>query len=399
MRPVVCIGFAEALSAPEAAWSLADSGCLVVAFARRGRSSALRRSRHVRLADVTAPESDFSATLRELEELLNSWQSAGSKRVVLPLDDAAVWLFNQLKHDSGWSLAGPQGKNADLALDKWMQVQNAARAGFKVPETILALSVGDVISRVDLLPVILKPANAVLPRGGLLQKGRYWICGNRQELERAVNEWEAAFPLLVQSFIRGTGEGVFGLASDAGIQAWSAHRRLRMMNPHGSGSSACTSQPVPESLKRPAAEFIQGAGWRGLFMLEFLRGQDGTPWFVEFNGRTWGSTALSRRQGLEYPAWAVHLALHPHASVVPPEDIARSVICRHAGREFMHLLFVLRGPRSEAVKDWPGFWRTLMEVLRVGRGRCLYNWRMDDKRVFLSDVWCTIRASLFKSRN
>ena len=45
--------------------------------------------------------------------------------------------------------------------------------------------------------------------------------------------------------------------------------------------------------------------WRGMFMLEFLRAKDGTAWFMELNGRPWGSMALARRSGLEYPAWAL----------------------------------------------------------------------------------------------
>lgn len=53
-RPMsnVLMGFAEALSAPEAVWSLVDAGFQVRAFARRGSRSALRHSRHVQVFDV-----------------------------------------------------------------------------------------------------------------------------------------------------------------------------------------------------------------------------------------------------------------------------------------------------------------------------------------------------------
>ena len=81
------------------------------------------------------------------------------------------------------------------------------------------------------------------------------------------------------------------------------------MNPQGSGSSACVSQPVPEDLKAKVKALIATADWRGLFMIELLRDRSGTCWFVELNGSSWGSMALSRRQGLEYPAWHVRLAM------------------------------------------------------------------------------------------
>ncbi len=44
---LVVIGFAEALSGPEVAWSLIDAGYRVVAFARKGGGNALQCSRHV----------------------------------------------------------------------------------------------------------------------------------------------------------------------------------------------------------------------------------------------------------------------------------------------------------------------------------------------------------------
>ena len=171
------------------------------------------------------------------------------------------------------------------------------------------------------------------------------------------------------------------------------------MNPHGSGSSACISQPVSSDLKLGVAEFIRQSEWRGLFMVELLRDQEGFAWFMEFNGRPWGSMALSRRQGLEYPAWTVKLALHPESRAAFPQAAKKPVVCRNIGRECMHVLFVLRGPKSTAIKNWPPFLPTLIDMVRVGEGHSLYNWRPDDRRVFFSDWWCTIRDQVFKSRN
>ena len=42
-----------------------------------------------------------------------------------------------------------------------------------------------------------------------------------------------------------------------------------------------------------------------MFMLELLRDAAGTPWFMEVNGRPWGSMALAVRRGFDYPVWAV----------------------------------------------------------------------------------------------
>ena len=203
---------------------------------------------------------------------------------------------------------------------------------------------------------------------------------------------------LMQPFLCGTGEGIFGFATAHGIEAWSAHRRLRMMNPHGSGSSACASQPVPENLKGPVERMVKNSGWRGLFMIELLRDDSEQHWFVEFNGRPWGSMALSRRQGLEYPAWNVNLALDSNWSLPSSCRAGSTMVCRNLGREIMHLLFVLRGRNSPAIKNWPSFWRSAVGVLSIRMRDSFYNFRRDDLKVFVSDSYYTVRDQVIKPK-
>jgi len=402
-RPIILIGFAEALSAPETAWSLVDAGFQVVAFARRGRSSALRYSRHVTCHEICSPEADLQTSLAELQALVASLPSDDSEapRMLFPLDDKAVWLASRVQLKQPWLLAGPAGAAAELALNKCLQVKAARDAGFHVPPASLARTANDVFAFASehSYPVILKPSECVPVRQGKLYECKKWTCANRSELEAAVTKWGENVPLLIQSFITGTGEGIFGLAAPDGVRAWSAHRRVRMMNPQGSGSSACISQLVPEDLGATVERFIQQTGWKGLFMIELLRDNTGKVWFVELNGRPWGSMALCRRQGLEYPAWHVDLALDP-ASRAGDTALARArILCRNAGREFMHLLFVLRGPRSKALSEWPSLWKTLVDLGTVHRSDTIYNWRRDDLKVFAGDFWYTIKSNLFKSKN
>jgi len=54
----VLLGFADAFAAIESAWSLADAGHEVFAFARRGTSPPIAASRRVRVVPVTAPEDE-----------------------------------------------------------------------------------------------------------------------------------------------------------------------------------------------------------------------------------------------------------------------------------------------------------------------------------------------------
>jgi hypothetical protein len=138
---------------------------------------------------------------------------------------------------------------------------------------------------------------------------------------------------------------------------------------------------------------LADVGWQGLFMLEFLREPGGAAWVIELNGRTWGSLALARRLGLEYPAWA---ALDALGLGEPPDAVAAvdAVVCRHLGREIVHLLSVMRGPRNGSSEGWPSRWQTLRDVARVRRGERWYNWSSQHPRVFIDDTVQTVRRAV-----
>lgn len=167
------------------------------------------------------------------------------------------------------------------------------------------------------------------------------------------------------------------------------------MNPHGSGSSACVAHPPDAQTREAVARFVTGLGWRGPFMVEFLRDADGTLWFIELNGRMWGSLALARRQGLEYPAWAVALQQDPNFEPNTPPLLSTPLVLRNLGRELLHLLFVLRGPKSAFHRqDWPRFAKSLSQVLRPAPAQMFYNYDPAHPRFFLREAAWTVTQAL-----
>lgn len=381
-KPVVLVGFAQAFAAIEAAWSLQQAGMQVVAFTRRGTRSALRRLRDVVVHEVTAPEDSIDRCLSEIAALVDLVRPDG----ILPLDDASLWLTSCLAYEHA-ELIGPSPDAVAIALDKHAQVTAAQAVGMPVPATRLVRS-ADELTDPD-RPVVVKPAEAVRVDNDRLTRPRGSIVADRRELD-AARTGLGAGPVLVQPYLSGVGEGVFGYVDEHGVAALSAHRRVRMVNPHGSASSACTSIEVDPMLELWVRELIADLHWQGLFMVELLRDDEGVPWFMELNGRAWGSLALARRRGFEYPAWAAQHALGlPQSPAAPtaPADIT----ARHLGREIAHLLFVLRGPQSHAVTRWPGRWSTVRQLARVGRGDRLYNWNPHRPSVLVGDTFDTLR--------
>ena len=382
MKPAVLIGFADALAAIESAWCLADCGFEVHAFARAGARPALNRVKQVRVFPVTAPEDDAFACVADLGRLIAELGPAA----VLPLDDHAVWLADHwAQQDPGSStvLAGPTGKLAQMALDKRQQLASAATAGFAVPA-----SVGAAQAPPGPGPWIVKPGLAVQLADGRLRQPVGRIADTAAEVRRIAERIGPS--AIVQPLIEGTGQGVFGIVTSGGIAAVSAHRRMRMMNPRGSGSSACRSIPLASDLVGPVAAFLAGCDWRGLFMVELLRDRAGRPWFMELNGRSWGSMALARHRGLAYPGWAVQAALDPEFAPPYPGTAgvtAPDVTARHLGREIVHLGMVLaRGGAPRA--------RTAREILTPHRGDRWYNWRPGGTAVFVADTWSTLCSQL-----
>lgn len=380
----VLIGFADALAAIESAWCLDDEGFEVIAFAREGTRPALTRSRAVRVVTVTPPEQDAFACTEDLTALILELGPVA----VLPLDDHAVWLCDRAAEQFSASdrpvIAGPIGRLAAIALDKRQQLREAEAAGLAVPPTVDA---GEARLPSD-GPWMVKPAMAVELAEGRLRRPT----GRPVDTVGQVRKVAAAIggPALAQPLIGGTGEGIFGLAASEGIVAWSAHRRIRMMNPRGSGSSACRSIPVDPELEAPVSNFIKGVGWHGLFMIEFLRDVTGRPWFMELNGRAWGSMALACRRGYTYPSWAVHQAMRPDFVPVEPEA-APHLTARHLGREVVHLGAVLTRGGAPRLK-------TLRDVVTLRRSDRWYNWRRGEAGVFTADSVATIRGQLVGRR-
>lgn len=390
----VLIGFANALAAPEAVFSLLAAGHRVRAFARKGERPPILRHLPLGAAiEITPPEEDADAAAADLAAALDN----PAIDVVLGLDDVALWLVEHAAAGKAVKLANAVGAPLEVALDKALQVAAAESAGIATPLTAFVRRAADVPAAMT-YPAIVKPSRAIERAGPGLAKGATYFLENPADAATVPDLPESAAPYMVQPLVRGVGEGAFGYATANGVVAWFGHRRLRMMNPHGSGASACEPAPPEPALREAVERFLEAINWRGPFMVELLRDADGKPWFVELNGRLWGSTALARRMGFEFPAWAVQQALDPaFQPKQPPELPARTI--RHLGRDLLHVLFVARGPKSSFHKvGWPKLLPTICAVLKPHRRNRFYNYDAAHRWFFLKEAISTVIATLRRSR-
>lgn len=390
---LILIGFAEALSAPEVVWCLLGAGFRVAAFTGNKHHIPLHKLKSVDIVHVTPLKEDAGKTLFDLRNIYKELKASA----ILPLNDSALWLCNKLADDPEINVAGPTGIRAQFSLDKRLQIKASQDAGFNVPKTFILENIEDS-KKIENFPVIVKPAMAVAElEGRLIEKDSMHFCKNKEEFEKAIKTWSKKQPLLVQSIHKGTGEGLFGFATDKDVILWTAHQRIRMMNPKGSGSSACRSIPIKDHPINCAREMLLKLQWRGMFMIEMLRDETGVLWFVELNGRSWGSMALALRMGFDYPAWTVMQKLHP--TFVPIQPAMREhVVCRHLGRELVHVLQVLRGPNATAIPNWPPFWQTFFNILRISKNDQWYNWRNGYINFYIADTYNSFMNETIRKR-
>jgi hypothetical protein len=388
--PVYLIGFAESWATPEVCFSLHASGARIVCFCRRNARAKFARLKFVEYYPVTAPESDLSHAVDDVEALIARFQP----EAIIPCEDAALLVLAKLNCSDKRCLV-PPAEACQFAMDKWAQIDAARASGFAVIPTELVESEADV-ARFPIRPAMLKPRNALDVCGAAVGKGRSFVVEG-DDLSGEAREALSQRAYLIQEYKVGVGEGVFGIAHGGKVCAGFGHRRLRMVNPAGSGSSACVSR-LPDAGELQAAEtLVRRVAWQGPFMVELLRDFSGRTWFMEFNGRFWGSLALARRCGLDMPRLACELARGQDPEM--PSQIEPG-FARHLGRDLIHLLFVLRGPRGDArAHRWPGRISTLKAIFSLHPLSSFYNYDRSQPFFFVKDAAITVTNQLMRRKN
>src|SRR5262249_47201918 len=132
--------------------------------------------------------------------------------------------------------------------------------------------------------------------------------------------------VLVQEFIEGAGAGYFALMRDGQLRAEFAHRRIRDVRPTGSGSALRASVRPDPRVREAALAILSAIGWDGVAMVECRLRNDGTPIFMEVNGRFWASLPLAIYAGANFPALLAEMA--EFGDVKTREDYRTGVRCR-----------------------------------------------------------------------
>ena len=266
-------------------------------------------------------------------------------------------------------------------MDKAFTTALARSLGIATPASVIVETASDVdqLARTARYPVVLKPKSSeeVVEGRSTRSTGKPLYVRSDAELREACRSLlDRTVAVIAQEYVEGTGSGYFALMNHGELRAEFAHRRIRDVRPTGSGSALRESVPVDPRLRDAALPILQSLRWHGPAMVEFRIREDGTPVFLEVNGRFWNSLALAVHSGVDFPLLLAQLSLE--GDVDPVREYRNGVRCRWWLGDVRHLLAVMRGRPAGFEGHFPGRLKTLAAFLTPVSGTRHDNFTWDD---------------------
>jgi predicted ATP-grasp superfamily ATP-dependent carboligase len=283
-----------------------------------------------------------------------------TERTTLPLSAHREVLFA-----AGARMVLPPHEIVLRAFDKRETTKIAQSLGIAVPQTVLIkdLNQANKTSKEISYPVVLKPRSSeeVSSSGKVLSTGRPVYARNESEFIKGYNEIRRrCSAVLAQEFIEGSGTGYFALMHEGELRAQFSHRRIRDVYPTGSGSALRESAFPATDVREGALAILKELKWQGVAMVEFRIRPDGSPVFLEVNGRFWNSLPLAVYSGADFPNLLAEMA--EFGDVKSSFTFRAGVRCRWLLGDFRHFLEVLKGPPAGYPGKFPGRLKTLLNI-------------------------------------
>lgn len=311
--------------------------------------------------------------------------------LVLPMTEQTtlpISAHREVIEAAGGRLALPPHETISQAFDKQHTFRLASSLGVVVPKTLVISAESNPREIHDQLtfPVVLKPSNSqeVSIDGRVTKTGAPLYAKDRKEFVEAFEAMrQRCSRMLVQEFVTGVGVGYFALFCEGEPRAEFAHQRLRDVRPTGSGSALRISVPLNSQAREAGLAILRALRWHGVAMVEFRVRPDGTPVFMEVNGRFWNSLALAIYAGVDFPALLAGMV--ESGDIAAHSNYINNLRCRWLLGDFRHLIEVWRGAPKGYPGVYPNRFRTLWQFIRPVSGTFHDNFTLGDPLPELGD--------------
>jgi predicted ATP-grasp superfamily ATP-dependent carboligase len=267
-----------------AARSLASAGNAVsIASQHRGHAARSRSS----TAWFRVPEADDPTYVDRVCEIADR----GRYDVVFAGDDENLLALSGGRDRLGSSIfPHPHDRAVRSALDKLPLYATARTCGLAVPETTSARP-----GRHD---------------RGWIAKQRMYCAGRPHTYSRGSGVMAPDEGVIYQRVLNGHLLAVVTLTDPAGRHLYMGAQRAETLSPEPFGASArARLVPLDKDLVPGVVRLLECLEWWGLAELQFVVPPDGVPHLIDFNGRFFGSLALTCAAGVDLPAAWLAVAL------------------------------------------------------------------------------------------
>lgn len=313
--------------------SLGRAGHEVTAAHLSGVHPAVR---HSRFCARTVSYPDPWQRHGKFRDWIKKELESGRYDAVLPVAEAAVVAVAALRPSLPSSVIAmlPSDGNLRFALSKYHAAQAAIDAGIPVAKTVFIHDGTNGSPWNDDLtslrfPVVIKTDNVFVD--GVYLKGKHTVVRSSAEANDVLTQCKAlGCAVIAQEFIPGRGRGVAMLRWKNATVLRFAYRRLHEVPWTGGASSLRESKKDPQT-EEYAEKFLKHIGYEGTAMVEFRQEHDNiSPYFLEINGRMWGSIALALHVGFDFPAALADCSatgfVHPKRAQTSCRD---GILCRN----------------------------------------------------------------------
>jgi predicted ATP-grasp superfamily ATP-dependent carboligase len=342
--------------------SLGRAGHWVAVGSSRGMFAAAALSRYCR-CKWEYPSSTES--LRAFVEAVLAFTVRHQIQVVFPITDWTTLPLSRHRErfPDTCRVALPAHSALELAGDKYRTIELARSLGLSIPRTWLIQSPADLEGLSELsFPMVVKDRASVRWLGDRAVFGSVSYAYSAADLGARVNHrWREAGDVLVQEFVMGAGVGFSCFACDGEIRLPFQWRRLREVDPRGSGSSLRQAVALDPHIFDFSKKLILSSGFQGIAMVEFKEPASAEPVLMEINGRPWGSIQLPIAAGIDYPRFLADWIID---GSLPPSELSykTGIQCRRVVGDLTHLENLRRGKPSEWPLPYPNFWSSMAKM-------------------------------------
>lgn len=364
-KPVLVLD-GERSSALAIVRSLGRKGLQVeVGSSKTDPMAALSRycSHHLTYPDPLHDLSGFQKAL--LEQLEKRGYS-----LVIPVTDLTICPLMGIRESV--EVLSPLGMASNDALSVTLsksRTADLARAlGVPIPYTVVIKDTEEFypIQGKQRYPVVIKPDRSKnWSLHGKCEDIPVAYALNSKELSESVSRLLTFGPVLLQEYVRGDGVGMGLLAARGEALFAFQYRRLHEVPLTGGASSYRVSEVIDPELLDYASCLLKGLCWDGVAMIEFKKEREtGKTYFLEINGRFWGSLPLAVAAGADFPSYLFDLMIHQMRDF--PATYKVGLRCHQLSRELEWLKEVLlHRRRGNPVVRFPSYPRVLIESCRL----------------------------------